>query len=190
MVGRLQRFGVSATAAEARARSTTMRGHKTVELLGANNQSLRLVGNQAVASVGLDPAVQRKVSASLRGVAAAAPTVPDRIFLNLENVRGIEDATTFKVYINVPEGEDPANYPDHLAGSIALFGVRKATVTDGQHAGDGLTFVIEITRIVDRLHLAGAFDANQLHVRLVPLRPVPERAQISIGRISVFRQSR
>jgi len=167
-----------------------MRGHKTVELLGANNQSLRLVGNQAAASVGLDRAVQQRVSASLRGVAAAAPTTPDRIFLNLENVRGLEDATAFSVYINVPEGEDPAKYPDHRAGSIALFGVRKATVTDGQHAGDGLTFVIEITRIVDRLHLAGAFDANQLHVRLVPLRPVPETAQISIGRISLFRQSR
>ena len=125
----------------------------------------------------------------MRGVAAAAPTAPDRVFLNLENVRGLQDATAFNVYINVPEGEDPAKYPDHLAGSIALFGVRKATVTDGQHAGDGLTFVLEITRIVDRLHLAGAFDANQLHVELVPLRPVSETAQISIGRISVFRQS-
>ena len=165
-----------------------MRGRKTVELLGANNQSLRLVGNQAAASVGLDPAVQRKVSASFRAVAAAAPTVPDRVFLNLENVRGLEDATAFNVYINVPDGEDPAKYPDHLAGSIALFGVRKATVADGQHAGDGLTFVLEITRVVDRLHLAGTFDASQLHVRLVPLRPVPEAAQVSIGRISVFRQ--
>jgi hypothetical protein len=140
MVARLRRFGMTVAAADARARSTAMRGRKTVELLGANNQSLRLVGNQAVASVALDPAVQRKFSASLRGVAAAAPTAPDRVFLNLENVRGLQDATAFNVYINVPEGEDPAKYPDHLAGSIALFGVRKATVTDGQHAGDGLTF--------------------------------------------------
>ena len=32
-------------------------------------------------------------------------------------------------------------------------------------------------------------DPSQLNVRLVPVRPVPEAAEISIGRISVFRQS-
>ena len=186
---RLQRFGMSAAAAETLVRSTAMRGRKTVELLGANTRRLPLVGDHALASVTLDTAVQRKVSASFGAAAAPTPTVPDRVFLNLENVRGLDDATAFNVYINVPEGDDPAKSPDHLAGSIALFGVRKASVADGQHAGDGLTFVLEITRIVDRLHLAQAFDANQLHIRLVPLRPVPEKAQVTVGRISVFRQN-
>src|SRR5262249_960538 len=115
-------------------------------------------------------------------------TVPDRIFLNLENVRGLNDATAFNVYINLPEGADPAQHPDNLAGSIALFGVRKATRGSDRHSGDGLTFVLEITHVIDTLHLAGALDAPQLHVRLVPLKPVPEAAQVSIGRISVFRQ--
>ena len=43
--------------------------------------------------------------------------------------------------------------------------------------------------IVDRLHLSGAIEAGQLHVLLVPRNPVSTEAQISIGRISVFRQS-
>ena len=164
-----------------------MRGQRTVELLGANNQSLRLTGNEARAAITLDAAVQRKVTASFLA-AAAAPVRPDRIFLNLENVRGLSDATAFNVYVDLPEGEDPAKHPDNLAGSVALFGVRKATLADGQHAGDGLTFVLEITHVIDKLHLAGGIDANQLHIRLVPVRPVPESAQASIGRISVFRQ--
>jgi len=67
--------------------------------------------------------------------------------------------------------------------------VRKATEADAQHAGDGLTFVLEITDVIDKLHLDGALNANQLHVRLVPRLPVPDAAQISIGRISVYRQS-
>lgn len=92
------------------------------------------------------------------------------------------------MYINVPEGEDPAQHPEHLAGSVALFGVRKATLVDDEHAGDGLTFVLEITHVIDILHLAGALNVAQLHVRLVPLKPVPESAQVSIGRVSVFRQ--
>ena len=136
----------------------------------------------------LDTAVQRKVTASLQAATAAQNAAPDRIFFNLENVRGLNDATAFSVYINVPEGDDPARHPEHLAGSIALFGVRKATMADDEHAGDGLTFVLEITDVIDSLHLAGALNAGQLQVRLVPRRPVPEAAQVSIGRISIFRQ--
>src|SRR5262249_51756888 len=132
--------------------------------------------------------VQGRLSANLRAARAAAPAVPDRIFLNLENVRGVEDGTVFRVYINLPEGADPAQYPDHLAGSIGLFGVSKASLADDKHAGDGLNYVLEISQIIDALHLSGALDAGQIHVRLVPLTPVPEEEQISIGRISVYRQ--
>jgi tyrosinase len=188
LVARLQRLGVNLAAAEAHVRSTAMAGPKTVELLGANSQSLRLSGAEASTSVVLDAPVQRKLSASLEAASGAAPTAPDRVFLNLENVRGLNDATAFSVYVNVPEGGDPRQYPDHLAGSIALFGVRKATMVTASQAGDGLTFVLEITHVIDALHLAGALNVAQLHVRLVPLKPVPEAAQVSIGRISVFRQ--
>lgn len=165
-----------------------MAGPKPVELLGARDQSLRLVGTEARASVALDAAVQRKVTDSLRGVAAAQPSAPDRVFLNLEQVRGVNDATAFNVYINVPDGDDPTRHPENLAGTIGLFGVRKATMAHGEHAGNGLTFVLDISHVIERLHLAGALDAGQLHIRLVPVRPVPEAAQVSIGHINVFRQ--
>src|ERR1700733_11591830 len=188
-VARLQHLGVKAAAAEALVRSTAMPAQKTVELLGANNQSLRVTGAEAKISVALDQSVQRKLSASLESAATGAPAAPDRIFLNLENVRGLNDATVFSVYINVPEGEDPAKHPDHLAGSVALFGVSKATMANEEHAGNGLTFVLEISHVIDTLHLAGALKQNQLHVRLVALNPIPEAAKVSIGRVSVFRQS-
>ena len=61
---------------------------------------------------------------------------------------------------------------EQLAGSVALFGVRKATMADGQHAGQGLTFVLEITKIIDDLHLSDALDVDALDVRIVPVRPV------------------
>ena len=189
VVARLERLGVPLETANALARSTAMAGPKTVELLGANNESLRLIGAEAGTSVTLDAAVQRKVSTNLETAGAAGRPAPDRIFLNLENVRGLNDATAFSVYINLPEGEDPTQHPELLAGSIALFGVRKATLADGEHAGDGLTFVFEITHIIDAMHLAGTLNVSQLRVRLVPIKPVPEAAQISIGRISIFRQS-
>jgi len=157
-----------------------------VELLGANAGTVQLVGREARSTVTLDDAVKRIVRTSLVGATVAKP--PDRVFINLENVRGLNDATVFNVYINAPEGDDPAQHPECKAGSIALFGVRKATQTGDEHAGSGLTFVLEISQIVDRLHLSGSLDGSQLDVLLVPRNPVPEAAQISIGRISVFRQ--
>src|SRR4029077_13522233 len=108
-VARLQQLGVAPQAAAALARSTAMAGRRNVELLGANNQSIRLTGNEARTSLSLEPSVKSKVTNSLAAAraeaadAAAAP-MPDRVFLNLENVRGVHDGTVFTVYINVPEG--------------------------------------------------------------------------------------
>jgi tyrosinase len=193
VVARLEALGVPAAAAPAQARRIAMARRRNVELLGANNQSIRLTGNEARTSLALEPSVKNKVANSLAAAraeaadAAAAP-MPDRVFLNLENVRGVHDGTVFTVYINVPEGADPAQYPDHVAGSIGLFGVSKASVADDKHTGEGLTYVLEISHIIDALHLSGALDAGQIHVRLVPLTPVPDEEQISIGRISVYRQ--
>ncbi len=163
-----------------------MAASRNVELLGAFDQRVNMVGTDARARVMLDDTVKRRVTASLRNASETTP--PDRIFLNLENVRGLNDSVVCNVYINVPEGEDPAKHPEYKAGSVALFGVRKATMKHGEHSGNGLTFVLEITHIFDRLHLAGALDSGHLDVRLVPRNPVSEAARISIDRISVFRQ--
>jgi tyrosinase len=145
-----------------------------------------MVGTDARARVTLNNTVRRKVTASLTNASETKP--PDRIFLNLENVRGLNDSVVCNVYINLPEGEDPAKHPECKAGSIALFGVRKATMKDGEHSGNGLTFVLEITNIIDRLHLAGTLDGGHLDVRLVPRNPVSKGARVSIDRISIFRQ--
>ena len=144
----------------------------------------------------LDRPALRGVAASLTRSAApptdedstVEPPVPDRVFLNLENVRGRSDATAFQVYVGLPEGANPSDYPERLAGSVALFGVRDASVPDGEHGGQGLTYVLEITDIVDDLHLNDALDIAALDVRIVPVMPVPEKAKVSVGRISIFRQ--
>ncbi len=183
---RLLRLGASAAAAEA-AKGATVPSGKNVELMGANRESLRITGSDARTSVQLDSGVRRKLSQSLAMVAGAAP---DRVFLNLENVRGLVDSTAFNVYVGLPEGANPADHPERLAGSIALFGVRKASLADDEHAGQGLTFVLDITNIVDELHLNNALDVDTLPVRIVPVKPVADDAQVTIGRVSIFRQGR
>jgi tyrosinase len=158
---------------------------KNVELVGASSGAVKVSGGAEIrTAVQIDSGVRQKVARSLAATSAA----PDRVFLNLENVRGLSDATAFRVYINLPEDAKPEDHPELLAGSVALFGVRAATQVDEEHAGQGLTFVLEITKIVDALHLKNALDVNSLDVRIVPVKPIPEGAQISIGRISIFRQ--
>jgi tyrosinase len=185
---RLLRLGASVAAAHAIEGVAAVASGKKVELVGANRDTLPIKGGEARTSVQLDTGMRRKVSASL--AAAVEATAPDRVFLNLENVRGLADSTAFRVYVGLPDGANPADHPERLAGSVALFGVRKATLADGEHAGQGLTFVLEITNIVDALHLHNALDVDALNVQIVPVRPVPEDAQVSIGRVSIFRQGR
>jgi tyrosinase len=114
--------------------------------------------------------------------------LPDKVFLKLENVRGDFDATALSVYVNLPEKAKPGKSSEYLAGTIALFGLNRASAKDGQHAGEGLTFILGISRIIDELHLENALDADSLQVRIVPSRPLPDDAKITVGRISVFRQ--
>jgi tyrosinase len=124
LVARLEQLGANAAAAQtfAAQRSAAMAGPKTVELLGASG-SVPLVGASAGASLTLDPTVKAKVAASLatvRAQAAGPLAPPDRVYLNLEHVHGLDDATVFSVYVNVPPGEDPARHPELKAGGVAL----------------------------------------------------------------------
>jgi tyrosinase len=163
-----------------------------VEMVGANEETVQVRGTDVRTDVRIDAAARGKVVASLSNEAADAleVTQPDRVFLNLENVRGRNDATAFHVYVGLSEEESAADHPDRLAGSIALFGVREASEAGGELAGQGLTYVLDISRIVDDLHVQDSFDVDRLPVRIVPTNPVAEDAQVSIGRISIFRQGR
>jgi len=182
---RLKQFGVSSAIVQSLTQNKSVAEAKDVELMGASTGSLRLAGGDATTSVKLDVAIRNKVAQSLR-VAAAAPAAPDRVFLNLENVRGEKDGVAFSVYVNRKgENQEDAN---HLAGTIGLFGLSSASAPNGEHAGDGLGYTLEITHIVDAMHLAGGFDVSDLDVRIAPLQPVPDDAQVTIGRISLYRQ--
>jgi len=156
-----------------------------VELLGASDPGIRVSGAKVEARVALKPEVRDKVSRSFRAMPA---TAPDRVFLNLENVRSARDGTVLAVYVNLPERADAAAHPELRAGSVALFGARAASAADGEHAGEGLTFSLDITHIIDAMHLAGGLAAGALTVQLVPRVPVPEDAKVTVGRIGVYRQ--
>lgn len=145
------------------------------ELMGASQGPLVIRGTEARTSVRLDAEVRQKVSASL--ASAALTAAPDRVYLSLENVRGTRDAFVLQAYVN-----------DRSVGSVGLFGLRRASRRDGAHAGEGLNFVFEISDVIDALHMANALDVAALDIRLVPHQEIPEQAEVTVGRVSVYRQ--
>jgi tyrosinase len=136
--------------------------------------------------VKLDASVRRK---TVRSLAMAATTAsPDNVYLKVENVRGTFDAAVLSVYVNLPEKANLRESGQYLAGNVALFGLRRASMKDGPHAGEGLTFILDVTPVIDELHLKNEFDVESLDVSVIPSGPLPEEADITVGRISVYRE--
>src|SRR6185436_19789928 len=100
--------------------------------------------------------------------------------------RGTSDAAVYHVYVGLPQDAAPAQHADRRAGTISMFGISAASDPNGPTAGSGLNQVMEITEIVDALHLSGD-DLNRLDVRFVPATQSVAQANFSIGRLSVFK---
>jgi len=175
------------------AMGATMARPPQAELLGANAASVRLEGKSINTQVAMDPQATGKLAASFStqglGMAGAARE-PDRVFLNLEHIRGSNDGVIFDVYVGLPPGAKPEDHPEHRAGAVALFGVSKASRADGGHGGNGLVKVVEITHVIDALHLKPPVDLRNLNIQFVPRHELLPTDGISIGRVSVYRQGR
>lgn len=163
-----------------------------VELIGANSGSVKLQGRKSATQVRLDKPGVAKVAKSLaakglRAENAAAPA-HERVFLNLENIRGRRNNLFIEVYINVPDGEQPEIHPELRAGGVSLFGVAAASDASDPHGGGGVSASLEITEIVDALRASGGLDLEHLQVSLYPDKKLGAGDSVSVGRISIYRQ--
>jgi len=184
---RFERLGAPRAAARELAGAVTMAPAKTAELLGANSGAVRLNSDVVEARVRLDSGQREKLRGSLnvRTLATeATPRTPDRVYLNLENIKSPSDAALFYVYVNLPEGADHEKYKDRFAGTVSMFGVSKATKSG---SGNGVNASFDITSIVDKMHAANTLG-DDISVKLVSAVPGATSDDISVGRISVYRQ--
>lgn len=164
-----------------------------VELLAANNVKLDLLQKRASTKVQVDNPTLKKVKRSFaafesRASSDASVQESDRIFLNLENIRAAHDAVILDIYINLPDGANPADYPQLYAGSISFFGVSSASRRDQPHGGKGLTKVLEITNIIDALHFSQELDVSDLNVEFFSRNTLTPNDQVTVERVSIYRQ--
>jgi len=130
---------------------------------------------------------QTRLSGLIGGPSAAES--PGGVYLGLENIRGTFDAALLNTYINLPEDARASDHHNLLAESVALYGLRRATVLCGENASQGLTFLLDITRILIELLASKSLNAEEIRVSIVPDRPLPDSITIVIGRVSMFAMS-
>ncbi len=108
-----------------------------------------------------------------------------KAYLHVENVRGEGPPASYHVYLNVPEpgAEAPEKF---YVGTVATFGLRRASIPTERHPGSGLHFTFDVTDVVNTLKAQNQWNPQELRVTFVPVRKPPADSSIEVGRISLY----
>lgn len=153
------------------------------ELLGANAREVEIAGAGARTTVPLDADGQRKLAACLAAASEGKPR--GRVYLSLENIRGAHDASVLNVYINLPVGARPGEHRHLLAGSVGLYGLRRASIPQGEEGGMGLSYMLDITSVLLELANARLLGADEFTVSMLPQRQLAESDHLLVKRVAM-----
>lgn len=145
------------------------------ELVAANTKPGEIGKSGLRTRVNFDQRGLKALSKSF--LSASASSLPDKVYLQLENVTGNAYGNILTVSIG-----------DQLAGHVSLFGLENASKPDGHSGGSGLTFILDITDIVDKLYLENSLDIQSLDVTILPTNIIFENQEIKVGRIGIYRE--
>jgi tyrosinase len=182
-------FGGAAPEIES-ARSPSMEDRPIPEMVGATEGPVVLTERPTSTRLSISaPTGPARTSNEARAV-------PLRVFLNFENIVGSGPPTSYSVYLNLPEGADPEQHPELLAGRLPMFGVAEASRADQEHPGSGLHYALEISHLLRRLEGPDPRGSGELRVTFVPrlqslgpqgaLETIPH--PIEVGRVSLYYQ--
>lgn len=147
-------------------------------LVGASEETIRLSSSPTTANVQIDP------TAASENLAALAEGEPQRVYLNMENIVGGEQVSSYKVFVNASENDPEAQ--THYAGLLPMFGLVETSRRDDPHGGSGLTYVLDITNLVDSLKQRDEWDAKNLRVTFVPKKREQGGEGAQVGRVSLY----
>ena len=110
----------------------------------------------------------------------------NRVYLILEDIRGTNDAAILSVYINLPLPARPGEHPDLMAGTLGLYGLRRASIVSGAKWRFRLTYTLDITSALQRLLADNLLDADDIRVSIVPHPPLADSPDIVVTRLSII----
>ena len=159
------------------------------EMIGASSGPIALSGKTEVAGFPLTAPQGPAADPALARADAPRP----RMFLMIENITGSGNLSSYSVYVNVPNGEDPVAHDELFAGVMAMFGVVEASSDDSDHSdGSGMTYTFDVTDLVATLQAADAWNSERVQLTFVPEFTFPEsdaqndwtEGSAQIGRVS------
>ncbi len=168
-----------------------VRPDRPAELAGATEEPVVLTGETVAASF----------STATNAAFRAKPAEPERVFLNVEEIRAEgPPGTPYEVFVNLPDDDETTD--DHYSvGLVSLFGAAEASDPESEHP-EGLKYVFDITDLYQAMKQAGLWNEADVKVTFKPVRvEMPEGASaafaeaerrpepaVTIGRVSVFFQ--
>lgn len=152
------------------AMTTTPSGGGSSTLIGANDAPLRVASTP----------VSTRVTMEATPVAAFAATAPERLFLNVEGVRGETASGVLSVRISAADAPDT-----EVTETLVFFGLGKASSTNGPHAGNGLSSTVDITGKIRAMQDQSGKTVTDLDISLV--QPDGVQSDITVDRISIYR---
>ena len=156
----------------ASAASTGGGGAVSSSLVGANDRLLIVAATPVATQITID--------SGPAALAAAVPGAPARYYLNLEGVRGNAASGVLNVSIEPENADGPP-----IVETVTLFGLARASSTEGRHAGNGLSVAIEITDVAQALEGTGAITPGALGVRIS--QPEGVDTPITVDRVSIYK---
>jgi tyrosinase len=158
------------------------------EMIGASDKPVTLTGSAQTTAFVLQPASGPALES------ASIQAAPAKTYLKIENVVSEKSHATYEVYVNLPDKPDAAAYREHLAGAMHLFGVIQASTGSDRGPGNGLSFSLDITQLVNRLQAVNVWDDQNIRVTFVPRRTggtagaaIAPHDPIRVGRIRLYR---
>lgn len=143
--------------------------------------SSTLVGaNDGFLTVGGTP-VRSRIAMMARPAAPVGAVGGERVYLNLEGVKGSKPSGVLTVILTTSGGDPTASAPEAVK-TLAFFGLANATSAEGPHAGSGLSATVEITGIARQLQANGPLDEIEAHIA----QPEGGVAEITVDRISIY----
>jgi tyrosinase len=118
---------------------------------------------------------------------AAGLVGEERVFLNLENVRGTAPSARLMIRIGAPSAGAALAEDSSYSVPVALFGLKQATASDGEHGGNGINVAVDITEIAGKLQEEAGASIDQLQVR-IEQQAEGEVSPITVDRISIYKQ--
>ena len=162
-----------------------MRDRRIPEMLGATEERVTLAGKPANARL--------SVGRPTGPAAVESAASPPRMYLNIENITGRGEPTSYSVYLNLPAGANPAEHSELYVGALPMFGVAEASQADRDHPGSGLHYALEVSEVVRTLQARNAWNPSDVRVTFVPKlaqgaaeEAALETSPIQIGRVSLY----